>query len=223
MKQYPVFEKLDEAKKLSIINAGFKIFGDYGYAKASVEEIIRAANISKGSLFYYFGSKKNFYLYLYEYCGEQIEKLVDSPGTNGQPYYMQYTDFFERLNAIQILKMKFSNDYPHITNFIKKMLFDPDPAVREEITKINDRYTKERAMLFMKGVDFGKFKDGIDPKMIITLLTWCSEGCANQVLLEQRMSPSPENYSPDFSRVREMYYKYVELFRNNFYKEEFLK
>lgn len=220
--QYVSFEKLEKEKKLSILNAGFKIFGEYGYTKASVEDIVKMANISKGSLFYYFESKKNFFVYLYEYCGQLLENLVDNPGPDGQPAYMKYTDFFDRLDAIQLLKMKFSKDYPDINIFMKKIIFDSTPVAKEEITKINNKYTKERAMLFLKGLDFHKFKDEIDPMMIISLLTWCSEGCVNQILLTQKMNPQLQGSTPDFDKVVTMYRSYVQLFRNNFYKEEYL-
>jgi AcrR family transcriptional regulator len=187
-----------------------------------VEAIIKEANISKGSLFYYFEAKKNFYLYLYEYCGERLEHLIDTPGPDGLPSYMVYTDFFERLNAIQTLKIKYSYEYPHMYDFMKKVVFDTAPAIKKEISKINERYTKERTMIFFQGLEYYKFKDGVEPMMVIQLLTWCSEGCANQVLLKEKMNPSSTKSVPDFNEVINLYMSYVQLFRSNFYKEEYL-
>jgi len=221
--RYESFENLDEAKKQSIINAGFKEFGRHGYKKASVEAIVKEANISKGSLFYYFESKKNFYIYLYEYCGTLMEKYIDSPDDGGAPSYMKFTDFFERVNAIQLLRMKHTIAYPNIFSYMKRAIFETEPSVRTEITKINERYTKDRVMLFFQNLDYYKFKDGIDPKMIITLLAWCSEGCVNQVLMENRMNASQQNTTQNLEQVMSLYHNYVELFRNNFYKEEYLK
>jgi AcrR family transcriptional regulator len=219
---YESFEKLEEAKKQSIINAGFKVFGENGFKKASVEEIIKDANISKGSLFYYFESKKNFYIYLYEYSGQQMEQLIDSPGEDGRPSYMKYTDFFERLNAIQLLKMKHSVEFPYMYDFMKKSIFETEPQIKGRITKINQKYIVERAMLFFQGLDYSKFKDGIDPKMVIQLITWCSEGCANQVMIKNKLNPAAADTVPDFNEIIEMYNSYVRLIRNNFYKEEYL-
>ena len=219
---YESFDHLEETKKLNIINAGFLVFAEHGYAKASVEEIVRAADISKGSLFYYFKTKKNFYLYLYEYSGRQLERIVDSPGPDGAPAYMAYDDFFERLNAIQRLKIKASTEYPHMVDFMKKSVFDTSSEIREDISRINNRYTRERAMLFFQGLDYSKFKEGIEPMMIIQLLTWVSEGCADQTATEMRMNRSGQNEKPNFNRIIELYDRYVTLFRNNFYKEEYL-
>lgn len=220
--QYESFEKLDEVKRQSIINAGFKVFGENGYKKASIETIIVEANISKGSLFYYFESKKNFFLYLYEYSGKQMEMLIDFPGTDGVPSYMKYTDFFERLNAIQLLKMKHSSEFPHMYTFMKKAVFETEPTVMEGIKNINQYYTVERATIFFQNLDYYKFKDSIDPMMVIQLITWCSEGCANQLLLKDKMNPSSGRTSFDFNEIIDLYQKYIKLFRDNFYKEEYL-
>lgn len=219
---YESFENLEVTKRLNIINAGFKIFAEYGYAKASVMDIVTEANIAKGSLFYYFGSKKNFFIYLYDYCGHQMEEFVDQPGPDGKPFYMAYTDFFERLEAIQSHKMKVSIEYPHMAAFMHKAIIDNDPSIKEEIQKYNERYTKERAMLFFQGLDCSKFKEGIEPFMIIQLLTWCSEGIINQLRIEESQKPASDNAIPDFSRAKQLYFEYVKLFRSNFYKEEYL-
>lgn len=219
---YESFENLEESKKQKIINAGFQVFAEHGYAKASVDEIVKAADISKGSLFYYFESKKNFYLYLYNYCGEQMERLIDHPGEDGKPGYMQYTDFFERLNRIQELKTKHSADYPHMSNFMRKVLLDSSPAIRGEISKVNAKYIKERAMAFYQGLDYSKFKDGIDPLMVVQLLTWISEGCANAVVMKYKLTGDSNRNETDFNEILVMYRAYVDMLRKNFYKEEYL-
>ncbi len=216
---YESFENLEEAKKQKIINAGFLVFAEYGYAKASVDEIVKAAEISKGSLFYYFESKKNFYLYLYNYCGSQLEKLVDSPGSDGRPTYMQYTDFFERLNCIQELKTRHFADYPQMYNFMKKVVFNSSPAIRDEISKVNSKYIEERGMLFFQGLDYSNFKEGINPMMVIQLITWISEGCANTIIMKNKLAGKSDN-SIDFNEVLVMYRAYIDMLRKNFYKEE---
>lgn len=219
---YESFNNLEEDKKQKIINAGYKIFAENGFKKASVDEIVKEANISKGSLFYYFESKKNFFLFLYEYSGEQLEKLVDKTGEDGMPSYLEYTDFFERLNAIQLIKMKHGAEFPCMYSFLKRAIFETTPTVKAEITKVNERYTKERAMAFFQNLDYSKFKEGIDPAMIIQLITWCSEGCANQILLQDKMKNSSSDTIPDFKEVFDLYQSYMDLFRKNFYKKEYL-
>ncbi|MBP1755295.1 MAG: hypothetical protein H6Q59_1693, partial [Firmicutes bacterium] len=77
-------------------------------------------------------------MYLYEYSGAQLEKLVDSPGPDGKPSYMIYTDFFERLKAIQLIKMEIGNIHPFMNQFMKKTVFDSSTEIRELISEVNN-------------------------------------------------------------------------------------
>lgn len=61
------FEKISDEKKEQIITKGIEIFSKFSFVEARTDLITYEAGISKGLLFYYFGSKKNFYLYLFNY------------------------------------------------------------------------------------------------------------------------------------------------------------
>ena len=92
------FETLPEDKRLAILNAAFSCFGKNGYKKASVADIAVAAGISKASVFQYFGSKKNLYLYLVGYACKKI--------ISGMPEGTD--DFFE---CLQIRKRHYITKY----------------------------------------------------------------------------------------------------------------
>lgn len=62
------FYELPAEKQQRIINAGLEVFGAYDYPQASTDDIAAKAGISKGLLFYYFKNKKEFYLFLFDYC-----------------------------------------------------------------------------------------------------------------------------------------------------------
>lgn len=57
------FFALPEEKRLRIIKAGFQVFAQNEYKRASTELIARKAGISKGLLFYYFHNKKSFFMF----------------------------------------------------------------------------------------------------------------------------------------------------------------
>ena len=54
---YLKFQSLETEKRERIINAALKEFAKNGYDKASTNDIVKEAEISKGSLFNYFNSK----------------------------------------------------------------------------------------------------------------------------------------------------------------------
>ncbi|MBP1756996.1 MAG: Transcriptional regulator, partial [Firmicutes bacterium] len=114
------------------------------------------------------------------------------------------------------------NIHPFMNQFMKKTVFDSSTEIRELISEVNNKYTRERAMLFFQGLDYSKFKEGVDPMMVIQLLTWAAEGSANQVLQKEMMVIGSNQISPDFNEVIQLYLTYVEMFRKNFYKEEYI-
>jgi AcrR family transcriptional regulator len=219
---YESFENLNEAKKQAILNAGFRIFGEYGYTKASIEDIVNEAEISKGSLFYYFGSKKNFFLYLYEYSATIMKQIVDTPCENGTPKYLEKTDFFERLEDVKERKMKLSILYPYMSSYIKKAPFETSPDVYKDIQLINQRLANERMGDFFDNLDVYKFKDGVDPYMVLQLIYWCSEGVVNQIQIRNMMNPNKTHDEIDYNEVIQLYDQYVAMLRRNLYKDEYL-
>lgn len=222
IKIYESFENLDDAKKQNIINAGFRIFGEYGYSKASIDDIVKEAGISKGSFFYYFVSKKNCFIYLYEYAVSKSKQLIDIPGDDGLPKYFEKTDFFERLDAVKERKINLTILYPYMNSFVKKAYFERSQDVYQEIQLINQRIVHERISDFFYKLDLYKFKDDVEPNMVLQLISWCSEGAVNQIRLVNSMNPNKKNDEIDYKEVIQLYDKYVSMIKKNFYKEKYL-
>ena len=57
------FERLPADRKELIISTGIEEFSRKAYKDSSTDEITRKCGISKGILFHYFGSKREYYLY----------------------------------------------------------------------------------------------------------------------------------------------------------------
>lgn len=63
----PTFLNLDEDKKERIIHAALDEFSENTFNDASITNIVRKADISRGSFYQYFGSKETIYQYLVNY------------------------------------------------------------------------------------------------------------------------------------------------------------
>ncbi|MCB9596353.1 MAG: TetR/AcrR family transcriptional regulator [Sandaracinaceae bacterium] len=57
----PRFQKLDEPRKKTILDAAAEEFGERGFEQASYNRIIERAGISKGAMYYYFSDKDDLY------------------------------------------------------------------------------------------------------------------------------------------------------------------
>ncbi len=69
------FLKLPAQRRKAIVDTGIAEFSQRSYADVGTDVITKQCGISKGLLFHYFGSKKEYYLY----CLEQAMDAVTAP------------------------------------------------------------------------------------------------------------------------------------------------
>jgi len=202
------FFDLPEEKRLKIINAGFEVFAQNEYKRASTELIADKAGISKGLLFYYFHNKKAYFMFLFEQAANLIkENVVDA-------HYSGIVDFFE-LNAYAAnKKFELLAMTPHIMGFLLRCAYaqtsdaynDISARIKEETVSLYDRY--------FKNIDYSKFREDIDPQDIQQMLTWTTNG----YLQEIQRSAVPMN----LAELLNKYTLWCQLLRAASYKEEYL-
>jgi AcrR family transcriptional regulator len=73
----PRFSKLAASQQDLILDAALREFAVNGFSDASLNRIIDAAGISKGSMYYYFDSKEDLYAHVIR---DQLERLVEREG-----------------------------------------------------------------------------------------------------------------------------------------------
>ena len=153
------FLALTEEKRTAILNAALQCFGKFGYEKASINDIAVAAHNSKASVFQYFGSKKQLYIYLLEYCKKIIEGIFDKEALNSQK------DLFDRILASSRMEMESFQNQPFILQFITSVWEETSPEVAdalviltEEVCKFrNDMVLREDDALMEKPLNFDPF------------------------------------------------------------------
>ena len=121
----------EEYRKKIILTAG-QIFSRYGFRKTTMEEIAKALNIGKSSIYYYFKSKEDIFetVVLHEANILRNElttaiKSVDSPIEKMEKYVFVRMKSFEKL----------SNYYNSI--------FDKNLSHYDFIEKIREKYDRE--------------------------------------------------------------------------------
>ena len=164
------FNTLSPEKKLRIINAGLECFGQHGYKEANTDEIALKAGISKGLLFYYFKNKKNFYLYLYDFCNKVSVQSVDINEIES------ITDFFDMLDFGIKAKLKIMEEYPYMYDFLLRAVLFQDETIADTINDYMEKTFNDSFNTYFKNIDFSCFKEDIDPKYIYKMFIWLSEG-----------------------------------------------
>jgi hypothetical protein len=155
-------------------------------------------------IFHYFGCKKSLYMYLLDICGK---KLVS--GVSAQ-YDKSETDFFKAIRRASEIKASLLKEYPDIMLFIESMFFENDPEVETEIKKLlRRRKGQYDASQFFGELDYTKFKDGVNPELVMKLLVYFSEGSVRAM---------PRGQPIDIELLMKDFDECLELFKNNFYK-----
>jgi len=201
------FFSLPVEKQNKIINAALKAFSSNGYKKASVSDIAKTAGISKAMVFHYFGSKQNLYLYLVQFCSDLFMNEIDAKLDKN------VTDFFERIKLTTNIEISLMKRYPAIVSFLKSIFFENDPDVKEGINAMLAKGEDFRNKIALDGTDTSKFKDNIDIKLVMKMLTWIGEGYSIQLPGEGEI-----DYDALFKEMAEC----LDLLKNNFYKEEYI-
>lgn len=201
------FLNLPIEKQNTIIDAALNSFGTNGYKKTSTSDIAAAAGISKGMVFHYFGSKKDLYFYLVNYCYDLVVNEMDSK------FDSTVTDFFDRIMQSSKIKLSVLRKHPGALSFLTSIYFETDQEVEADIKSLLSKSYAIRDKIAFDGIDTTKFKDGIDPHLVMKMLLWMAEGFAN--------SAKTIGFTGDnIDKLLVEYYECMNLMRNNFYKEE---
>lgn len=205
---YSKFNNLKPEKQKQIINAAIKEFVRNGFEKASTNEIVKRANISKGSLFNYFNSKKDLYLYLIEYSSKAIVNL-------NEEIDLSETDLFKRIERVALQKFYVQQKYPQAFEFLASTKQEESVEVKDIIKqRLNPIYNQAINKLY-KDIDYSKFREGVNIEKAIEILNWTMFGVGEKGLKELFTFD-------DIGRFGEKYLEewnvYAELLKYSFYK-----
>ncbi|WP_078409129.1 TetR/AcrR family transcriptional regulator [Priestia abyssalis] len=203
------FLNLDKEKQDRIINAAIKEFAQKGFDKASTNEIVKEAGISKGLLFHYFQNKKQLYLFLYEHTIDVLmEKIMEKINWDEK-------DIFVRYRQIALLKIEIYKIYPEMLNFVKAIYKDSSSAVKIDIDRRGKEILESSLNKLFSDIDLSKFKKGIDTKKAINIINWTLEGFAYQ-MQEKVLSLSLEQI--DMEETMAEMEEYLNILRNSLYE-----
>nr|WP_284248210.1 TetR/AcrR family transcriptional regulator [Tetragenococcus halophilus] len=196
---------MDPKKQERVINAALKEFAAKGYKHASTNEIVKEANISKGLLFHYFKGKEELYLYISNYSFQIIEKIFEITDLNEK-------DLFKRIEAIGIAKFQIEKRFPRVFDFLLSTAKEDTTEINEKNkNRINLIYRESLEVLY-ENIDYSKFKDEVDIKKAIDILTWTLLGYGNRAIEElDSLEKVIESYLKEWKQ-------YSEILQKAFYK-----
>ncbi len=201
------FANLQEDKQAAIIGAGLIAFGTNGYKKASIADIATAAGIAKSMIFHYFGTKKALYLYLAQYSAELLIGEINAKREHCG------SDFFDRITFMTEIEVDVMKRYPGILAFLKSLFLEKDPEVIDDVKSLMAMGEAFRAGLTLDGIEAHKFKDGVDPMLVLKMLAWFGEGYISQLGMSGMLNVDVLNQE---------FHQILAMLKQNLYKEAYL-
>ncbi len=124
------FFNLPESKRQLIEDVAIDEFSAWGYDNASINRIVEACQIAKGSFYQYFDDKKDLYTYVVAHIGEEKLKffspIVQDAGE---------TDLFDRLAEMYRAGLAFARSRPKAALIGNQVYKNLDHPVHKEILK----------------------------------------------------------------------------------------
>lgn len=197
-------------KEETIYEAALNEFAFNGYDKASTNTIVKEAGISKGALFKYFGNKAKLFIYVVDKAINTLDKFILQDTENLS------TDMFERIIDLTKIKVTISMKYSRESSIMISAMAVEEKEIKEYINEKINYYYGIMGKLFTEGIDYSKFKEGIDVKKVYEILTYVSEGLSKKYM---------EMYHGDFQEMLEhldeMYedtFNSINLIKDSVYK-----
>lgn len=204
---------IDPEKRDRIINAAIEEFASFPYEKASTNNIVKKAGISKGLLFHYFDSKQSLYDQLIGFVIDMMYKATIDRIDWSE------TDLFERLKKLAVIKLEISRNYPHLFDFMLKMLSNKQASKVADIMALYKSYgidfQQVNEDIYTRNVDYARFRDPSTIRETINIVRWALEKFGEEKLLLL----SADSHLSFAEAVTEMD-SYMEILKRSFYRSD---
>lgn len=180
--EYPYASRKGARQARAIIDAGYRCLARDGYARTSMQRIADEAGVQKRMLHYYFATREKLFAEIVADLGERMLRPIEEALAGLQDPAEIVNQGFDRLWSELVAE-------PEPQGVYLRLVAEPidDPAVREAIVAVGDRYRSLIRMLLqrVRGQGWGV---KLDEETLIVATIAAVQGLALQYL-ERGESP----------------------------------
>lgn len=174
----------EEMRREQIIQAAIDLFSTKGYERATLDDLVRGAGISKSLLYWYWENKAALLSELIDRCMEPYVRLLEEAASARTPFpdsmirlLWDFTEVFRQNNKL--------NKLVHFSS-----LHSAKRPGEDFSQKVNAYYRQVLDLLetlIKRGKESGRVKSETDHEALALLLLSCVEGYIYMSILEKRM------------------------------------
>lgn len=170
-----------EQTRAAILDAAVDVFSTQGVTRATLEQIAKAANVTRGAVYWHFKNKTDIFMALYDELHKPfIQELVDG-------LEKSYDDPLHQLEKVCCdLTIRLEED-PHLQRVLSLFLLKCDYSGSLQICQEKSRIAKEEKQqvlekFFAKAQAQGTLSADLDPKILTTALNCFFRGIVVEYL-----------------------------------------
>ncbi len=202
------FMQIKHHKRKKILLACFSEFSK-GFFNANTDVIVQRANISKGSLFYYFGSKQDCYLFCICYTSFTLTQAYDQ-------VILASTDFLTNIRTVSIKAIEVSIQNPEMIQFISRAVTEIPNVFPDGLPFNVHQASTELLMNILKSSDPSVYRTDISVKTIETIMLYTIKGFSDQLTHKKW---DIHNYQKQYQEVMNELDLYIEGLKIAFYTQ----
>ncbi|GGL14886.1 hypothetical protein GCM10011588_31780 [Nocardia jinanensis] len=162
---------MGDATRRRIISIAMKHIGEYGYAKATLNNIAEDGGLTSGAVYYYFKSKKALVsAVIAEVTGQLLERFERA--------VTRADDLQGKLIAILEETIAVTDEMPDLAKFSVSVRVDGPryPELRRALGHSTNSYYEFYKSIIEQGAAAGELKPGIDPRDVADMFGIISFG-----------------------------------------------
>jgi AcrR family transcriptional regulator len=163
----PRWERRKDARPQELLAAALELFTDRGFAATRLEDVARAAGVSKGTLYLYFENKQELFKAVVrenvvQLIGEAEEELAGAENMSSEALLRAMLERWwshaanRKLAGLTKLMMAESGNFPELAQFYEE--------------EVHERANRLLTSVLERGVSRGEFRQ-FDPHVMMQVLT----------------------------------------------------
>jgi len=197
----------EDLRKNRILDAALVEFAEKGYKKGSTNTIVRTAEVSKGLLFHYFGSKKQLFIYLYQYAMSEITKELF------ERVNLKDRDVLNRVKTSALSKIQSYEEHELFVKFFDQVKEVKDEEILLACEIIAESESSNAFKKLFENIDYYLFKDSINITRCLKVIAWTLEKSSAEWRKKYQVISDEA-----LEELRSEMDHYLELFKEAFYR-----
>ena len=186
----PRFHTLASERQEAILRAALDEFSTHGFTEASLNRIITAASLSKGSMYYYFDSKEDLYVHLLRV---QVEQMVARAGPFPVPTAAEPCAYWSAIEDYCLRLVKALDASPQLARLLRDWMSGTGvPALEQAQRDAEQTALPWLAQALAAGQEIGAIRTDIPDALLLAVITAIGRVIDSWVIAE---APNPLDHA----------------------------